>query len=186
MLNNRNGLSEKDGTVWGPSRCSRKVLTIVEVEGLLCRGRRREVVSGRRPLHFTDHVANTPSPFHNHSMGTEESIQVNRFRFCQDHGDELCHTCLCDYRMTNNIRVKDMVAFEVEVSCHFCPDGSSYSIPSKKASETRSDLLIFFCLPPPSHITPLLFENIHRSKARCISTLHRLPSRVFPDKLVGS
>ncbi|GLB44393.1 hypothetical protein LshimejAT787_1700200 [Lyophyllum shimeji] len=50
-----------------------------------------------------------------------ENIIVNDFMFCLDHGDELCHRCFCDHRLTNNIRIEDdlgdlseFIAFEIE------------------------------------------------------------------------
>ncbi|RDB17539.1 hypothetical protein Hypma_001248 [Hypsizygus marmoreus] len=46
-------------------------------------------------------------------MAIGENIIVNDFMFCQDHGDELCHICCCDHRMTNNIRIeKDLSDME--------------------------------------------------------------------------
>ncbi|KAF9471248.1 hypothetical protein BDN70DRAFT_820244 [Pholiota conissans] len=34
-------------------------------------------------------------------------IQVNGFVFCENHGDEWCHKCCYDHRMTNNIQIED-------------------------------------------------------------------------------
>ena len=105
-----------------------KFLVVVEVENLLCRRRCREIERGRRTVHFTTWQTPRlwPQP-HLFQIGTGGSIQVNGFRFCHNHGDEMCHTCRCDYRMTNNIRGKDhsfdMEAFDVEVSLALVPPG---------------------------------------------------------------
>jgi hypothetical protein len=52
-----------------------------------------------------------------------EHIKVNCFEFCAKHGDELCQSCCCDHRMSNNVTIEDELGevsefldCEVEVS----------------------------------------------------------------------
>ncbi|TFK19474.1 hypothetical protein FA15DRAFT_682937 [Coprinopsis marcescibilis] len=42
-------------------------------------------------------------------MDAPRNIVVNDFMFCADHGDEYCHACCCDHRLTNNIRIEDVL-----------------------------------------------------------------------------
>ena len=43
-------------------------------------------------------------------MGLGESIVVNDFVFCLDHGWEYCPYCTCDYRPVNNYPIEDKIA----------------------------------------------------------------------------
>lgn len=55
-------------------------------------------------------------------MGLGDSIEVNEFTFCTDHGREYCPICCCDYRECNNMSIEDDLAdlaeegFDVDVS----------------------------------------------------------------------
>lgn len=57
---------------------------------------------------------------------SERDIFVNQFRFCARHGDELCQTCCCDHRMSNNVTIEEelgdvseFLETEVEVSSNW-------------------------------------------------------------------
>lgn len=57
---------------------------------------------------------------------SERDIVVNQFKFCARHGDELCQTCCCDHRMSNNVMIEEELSHvsefletEVEVSSEF-------------------------------------------------------------------
>ncbi|EAU87884.2 hypothetical protein CC1G_01531 [Coprinopsis cinerea okayama7 len=57
-------------------------------------------------------VASTPTELRDHSVDSSawvvpDHIVVNDFMFCAEHGDEYCHACCCDHRLTNNIRIED-------------------------------------------------------------------------------
>ncbi len=39
-------------------------------------------------------------------MGLGDNIVVNDFMFCIDNGREFCHSCFCDHRLCNNIRME--------------------------------------------------------------------------------
>ena len=92
------------GPIWQPSWCSCK-----------CFGHHQdgkspfhqwccEIKRGWRPVHFTTWQTPRllPQP-HLFQIRTSGSIQVSGFRFCHNHDNEMCHTCCCNYRMTNNI-----------------------------------------------------------------------------------
>ncbi|KAF5347271.1 hypothetical protein D9756_009964 [Leucocoprinus leucothites] len=38
---------------------------------------------------------------------SERDIVVNQFKFCAKHGDELCQSCCCDHRMSNNVTIEE-------------------------------------------------------------------------------
>ncbi|KAF8188685.1 hypothetical protein BJ912DRAFT_1059392 [Pholiota molesta] len=46
-------------------------------------------------------------------------IEVNGFVFCKNHGDEWCHRCCYDHRMTNNYQIEDALPEEVNNSMVF-------------------------------------------------------------------
>ncbi|KAJ8076759.1 hypothetical protein AAF712_000381 [Marasmius tenuissimus] len=39
-----------------------------------------------------------------------DNIVINGFMFCEPHGSEYCHSCSCDHRMCNNIRIEEELA----------------------------------------------------------------------------
>ncbi|KAF8636262.1 hypothetical protein AX16_011032 [Volvariella volvacea WC 439] len=70
----------------------------------------------------TSATTNINNHGHAHTDTKDKTILVNGFMFCSEHGDEYCHLCGCDHRMSNNVKIEeeleDVVEFldgEVEV-----------------------------------------------------------------------
>ncbi|KAF4612177.1 hypothetical protein D9613_003990 [Agrocybe pediades] len=70
-------------------------------------------------------------------------ISVNGFVFCQEHGEEFCHRCCYDHRMTNNYQVEEELGEEIEFNMAFSLDNRDsfnvYDLGAVKAGGKKSE-----------------------------------------------
>lgn len=93
----------------------------------------------------------------------ENTIAVNDFFFCAEHGSEYCHTCCCDHRLVNNLRIEDELygGDAADDTGHYDEGCSSFEFESDL--ETRHSINAFALGAQPNLLTPHSFQcEAHR------------------------